>query len=144
MPRTSAQSNVSGLRGRPGDMVTHSDPQSKNMTRVPVPTVTALAQAMVLCLDPLTDFYERLLPVETVEAIYADWRPDGLEMWLIVYRATEADREQIYNHERSLMQTFPGLGLDTHLLDRSEVDPIEVVDLTAVDAFLRFPRSAHA
>ena len=48
-------------------------------------------------LDPLTYFYERLLPVETVEAIYADWRPDGLDVWLIVYDATEADREQIFN-----------------------------------------------
>lgn len=127
MPRTSVQSH----------------PPGRNATRVPVPTVT-LPAPMVLRLDPLTDFYERLLSVGTVEAIYADWRPDGLEMWLIVYRATEADREQIYNHELSLMQAFPGLGVDTHLIDRSEVDPVEAVDLTAVDAFLRFPRSAHA
>jgi len=99
---------------------------------------------LVVYLDPLTYFYECLLPVETVEAIYADWRMDGLDVWLIVYDATEADREQIYNHEQVLMQTFPGLGLDTRLIDRSKVDPIEAVDLRAVDAFLRFPRSAYA
>jgi hypothetical protein len=108
------------------------------------PKVTASGQAMVTYLDPLTSFYERLLPLKTVEAIYADWHPDGLEVWLIVYRATEADREQIYNHERALMQTFPGLGVDTRLIDRSEVDPVEAVDLAAVDAFLRFSRPAHA
>lgn len=108
------------------------------------PEVTALARAMVLHLNPLANFYERLLPIEAVEAIYADWRPDGLEIWLVVYHATEADREQIYDHELALMQDFPSLGVDTYLLDRSEVDPVKVVDLTAVDAFLRFPRSDHA
>lgn len=108
------------------------------------PQITTSGQVAITLLDPLTSFYERLLLVETVEAIYADWQPDGLEVWLVVYRATEADREQIYHHERALMQAFPGLGLDTRLIDRSEVDPIEAVDLTAMDAFLRFPRPAHA
>ncbi len=108
------------------------------------PKVTASRQATVTRLNPLTSFYERLLPLETVEAIYADWHPDGLKVWLVVCRATEADREQIYNHERALMQTFPGLGVDTRLIDRSEVDPIEAVDLAAVDVFLRFPRPAYA
>lgn len=108
------------------------------------PKITTPGQATINLLDPLTHFYERLLPVETVEAIYADWHPDGLEVWLVVYRASEADRDQIYEHERALMQALPGLGLDVRLIDRSEVDPGEAVDLAAVDAFLRFPRPAHA
>lgn len=141
MSPTSVQSRSPDLVRRTGGVVTHSHPWSK---KILAPQVTTSEQALVVYLDPLTYFYERLLPVETVEAIYADWHPDGLDVWLIVYDATEADREQIYNHEQVLMQTFPGLGLDTRLIDRSKVDPIEAVDLRAVDAFLRFPRSAYA
>jgi hypothetical protein len=126
-----------------GGTAPRAHPQSGS-AKVLAPKITTSARAVVSYLNPLADFYERLLPVEAVEAIYADWRPDGLEIWLVVYHATEADREQIYNHELALMQVFPGLGVDIYLLDRSEVDPVEVVDLTAVDAFLRFPRSAYA
>jgi hypothetical protein len=111
---------------------------------VTAPKVVNPRQTSVAFLDPLSAFYERLLPLEAVEAIYADWHPDGLEMWLVVYRASTTDRQQIYEHELALMQAFPGLGLDTHLIDRAEVDPLTTVDLTAVDAFLRFPRLHHA
>ncbi|HXV42305.1 MAG TPA: hypothetical protein VEC96_04545 [Anaerolineae bacterium] len=67
-----------------------------------------------------------------------------MELWLVVYHASEADRQQIYEQELALMQAFPGLGLDTRLIDRAEVDPLTVVDLTNVDAFLRFPARAIA
>ena len=108
------------------------------------PKLINTRQTVVAFLDPLSDFYERLLPLEVVEALYADWHSDGLEVWLVVYRAGAADRKQIYEEELGLMQAFPGLGLDTHLIDRTEVDPLTIVDLTAVDAFLRFPRLLHA
>lgn len=108
------------------------------------PKIVNTRQVGVTFLDPLSDFYERLLPLEVVEAIYADWQADGLEVWLVVYRASEADRRQIYEHELALMQTFPELGLNTYLIDRTEVDPLTTVDLTTVDAFLRFPRPRHA
>jgi hypothetical protein len=111
---------------------------------VQIPKVTQSHQPEIMFLDPLTDFYERLLPLETVEALYADWRPDGLEVWLVVNRVTETNRKQIYAQELAVMQAFPGLGLDTRLIDRTEIDPGEVVDLTTVDAFLRFPRLAYA
>jgi len=119
-------------------------PGRRTGVEVLAPQITASRQTVITFLDPLTYFYERLLPVETVEAIYADWHPDGLDVWLIVYHATEADREQIYHHERAFLQAFPGLGLDTRLIDRSEIDPIEAVDLAAADVFLRFPRPAYA
>lgn len=108
------------------------------------PKIVNSRQTGVTFLDPLSDFYERLLPLKVVEAIYADWRADGLEVWLVVYQASEADRQQIYEHELALMQAFPELGLDTYLIDRTEVDPLTTVDLTTVDAFLRFPRPRHA
>lgn len=111
---------------------------------IQIPEVKNGKRTGVTFLDPLTNFYERLLPLETVEAMYADWHLDGLEVWLIVNHAAEAERAQIYEHELALMQTFPNLGLDTHLIDRSEIDPLEAIDLTAVDAFLRFSRPAHA
>jgi hypothetical protein len=114
------------------------------MMTIQIPKVNNGEQAGLSFLDPLASFYQRLLPLDTVEAIYADWHVDGLEVWLIVNRATEAEREQIYEHELALMQAFSDLGLDTHLIDRSDGDPLEAVDLTAVDAFLRFPRSTHA
>jgi hypothetical protein len=108
------------------------------------PKITNARQTAIAFLDPLSDFYERLLPLEVVEALYADWHPHGVEVWLVVYQASEADRQQIYREELGLMQAFPGLGLDTHLIDRTEVDPLTIVDLMAVDAFLRFPRLHHA
>jgi hypothetical protein len=108
------------------------------------PKIVNTRQAAVGFLDPLRAFYERLLPLEAVEALYADWHPDGLEIWLVIYQASAADRKLIYEEELALMQDFPGLGLDTHLIDRAEVDPLTIVDLTVVDAFLRFPRLHHA
>jgi hypothetical protein len=36
------------------------------------------------------------------------------------------------------LQAFPDLGIDTHLIDRAEADPANVIDLTTVDAFLCF------
>lgn len=94
--------------------------------------------------DPITAFYQRLLPIASVEALYADWQADGLAVWLVVYQASAAEREQIFAQELALMQAFPDLGIDTHLIDRSESDPAAIVDLTSVDAFLRFSRPAHA
>ncbi len=108
---------------------------------VQIPKIITARQTGITFLDPLTDFYGRLMPIEAVEAIYADWQVDGLELWLIIYRATEADRQQIYEQELALMQAFPGLGLDIRLIDRSQVDPVKTIDLTSVDAFLRFPRA---
>ena len=107
------------------------------------PKIVNTLQTAVTFLDPLSTFYERLLPFEAVEASYADWHPDGLEVWLVVYRANATDRQQIYKHELALMRAFPDLGLDTRLIDRAEVDPLTAVDLTAVDTFLRFPRLHH-
>jgi hypothetical protein len=79
-----------------------------------------------------------------VEALYAEWHPDGLLVWLVVNGTTEADRERIYEQEWALMQDFPGLGLDVHLLDCQETDPQTVADLEQVDVFFRFPHLAHA
>jgi hypothetical protein len=79
-----------------------------------------------------------------VEALYAEWQVDGLTVWLVVNGASEANRERIYEQEWSLMQTFPGLGLDVYLLDRQETDPETATNLEHVDVFLRFPHPAHA
>lgn len=111
---------------------------------IQAPKVVHDARTPIAFLDPLADFYERLLPLETVEAIYAAWRPDGLDVWLVINQASEANREKIYEQELAVMQAFPGMGLDTHLIDRAEIDPNEAIDLMMVDAFLRFPRLPHA
>ena len=111
---------------------------------VQAPKIVNDKQVPITFLDPLTDFYERLLPLATVEAIYADWRPDGLDVWLVINQASEANREEIYRHELAIMQAFPGIGLDIRLIDRAEIDPNETIDLMMVDAFLRFPRLPHA
>ncbi len=95
-------------------------------------------------LDPLVKLYHQLLPIRVIEALYAEWHPDGLEVWLVLNGATEADRERIYEQEWALMQAFPGLGLDVHLLDRQEVNLETAIDLDHVDVFLRFPEAAHA
>jgi hypothetical protein len=100
-------------------------------------------QSTFTLVDAITAFYKRLLPIATVEALYADWHPGGLEVWLVVYQASAAEREQIFAQELALMQAFPNIGLDTHLIDRAEVAPSTAVDLTTVDAFLRFPRATH-
>jgi hypothetical protein len=107
------------------------------IAQAPVLTSTHKPQAF---LDPVTEFYERLLPVKTVEAMYVERQVEGLQFWLIVHKSTEVEREQIYAQELGLMQSYPGLALDTHLIDRFEADPAKIVDLSAVDVFLRFPR----
>lgn len=111
---------------------------------IQAPKIVNNNQAPITLLDPLADFYERLLPLGTVEAIYADWHPDGLDVWLVINQASEANREEIYEQELAVMQTFPGMGLDIHLIDRAEIDPDEAIDLMLVDAFLRFPHPPHA
>ena len=99
---------------------------------------------MLAFLDPLTSYFERLLPIQTVEALYADWQPDGMDVWLVVNQATEEDRNQIFTQELSVLQAFPGLGLDTRMVDRAQVDVNEAIDLLSMDMFLRFPRLLHA
>jgi hypothetical protein len=113
------------------------DVGAKMIAQAPLATQRSTSQGF---LDPVTEFYKRLLPVKAVEAMYVDREVEGLAVWLVVNKATEADREQIYAQELALMQVHPGLALDTHLIDRSEVNLIDVIDLSAVDAFLRFPR----
>lgn len=95
-------------------------------------------------LNPVVEFYRLLLPLQVVEALYAVYHPDGLDIWLVVNAATETDRERIYEQEWALMQAFPGLGLDVHLLDRQEINPEMVANLEQVDVFLRLPQPAHA
>lgn len=108
------------------------------------PPTKRQAASFAPVLSPITDYYRRLQPLETVQAMYAEWHQDGLDVWLILNQATEEDREQIYKHELALMQAFPGLGLDTRLIERTDVDVEESIDLTTVDVFLRFPRLTHA
>jgi len=99
--------------------------------------------AVLAFLDPITSYFERLMSIQAVEALYADWQPDGLDVWLVVNQATESDREQIYSQELAVLQAFPGLGLDTRIVDRAKVDLIDI-DLMSMDMFLRFPRVVHA
>jgi hypothetical protein len=94
--------------------------------------------------DPLTTFYQKLEAITAVEALYANWHPDGLEVWLIVYQLSPAARKEIFAQELALMQAFPGLGIDTHLIDRAAGDSLASIDLTSVDAFLRFSRPSYA
>lgn len=103
-----------------------------------------MMDGLPMFLDPLTHYFERLLPIQTVEALYADWQPDGLEVWLVVNQATEEDRKQIFTQELAVLQAFPGLGLDTRMVDRAEADVNEKIDLLSMDMFLRFPRVLHA
>lgn len=95
-------------------------------------------------LNPVVRFYHLLLPLTVVEALYAEWEADGLEVWLVVNGATSTDRERIFEQEWALMQAFPGFGLDVHLLDRQETDPNMVTNLEHADVFLRFPQPTHA
>jgi hypothetical protein len=111
--------------------------------------MTILAPAIQLArqatsVDPLTTFYHQLQAIPAVEALYANWHPDGLEVWLVVYQASADDRQSIFAQELALMHSFPGLGVDTHLIDRAEAESSLPVDLSTVDAFLRFTRPAHA
>lgn len=116
-----------------------------NLKAPKMPVLTQGSQpARSALLDPVVKFYQLLSPLQVVEALYAEWHPDGLEVWLVVNGATEADRERIYEQEWALMQAFPGLGLDVHLLDRQEIDPNLVTDLERVDVFLRFSETVHA
>ena len=116
-----------------------------NLPRPKLSTLTPGGQPLShALLNPIVKFYHLLSPLPVVEALYAEWHPDGLVVWLVVNGASEADRECIYDQEWALMQAFPGLGLDLHLLDRQEMDPETVTDLEPVDVFLRFSHPAHA
>jgi hypothetical protein len=94
--------------------------------------------------DPLTMLYEKLEPITAVEALYANWHSDGLEVWLVVHQLSPAARKEIFAQELALMQAFPGLGIDTHLIDRAAGDSLATIDLASGDAFLRFSRPSYA
>jgi hypothetical protein len=95
-------------------------------------------------LDPIVYFYELLLPLEKVVALYANRHSDGFDVWVVADDTTVTDREQIYDQEWALMQQFPDLGFDFRLVDRAQSAPTEMVNLDSVDIFLRFPRFSHA
>ena len=95
-------------------------------------------------LEPLAHLYQLLLPLQTSEAIYADWQPDGFTVWIVANHTTVADREQIYTQEWALMQQFPYLGFDFHLVDRSQSDAAQLINLDDADFCLRLPHVAYA
>ncbi len=90
--------------------------------------------------DPIVYLYERLLPLEKVEALYADRQPDGFDIWIVVNNTAVADRERIYDQEWGLMQQFPNLGFDFRLIDRTQSALTDLVDLGDADLFMRFLR----
>ena len=95
-------------------------------------------------LEPLAYLYQLLMPLQTVEALYADWRPEGFEIWMVANQTTVADREQIYTQEWALMQKFPMLGFDFHFVDRSQSDAAPLISLDDADFCLRLPRFVYA
>jgi hypothetical protein len=119
----------------------------KKKTALPVPKLPARQGGQPLnlaLLNPVVQLHQLLSPLHVVEALYAEWHTDGLTVWLVVNGAGEADRERIYEKEWSLMQAFPGLGLDVYLLDRQETDPETITNLEHMDVFLRFAHAAYA
>jgi hypothetical protein len=78
----------------------------------------------------LRSFVQRLGELPTVEALMAQETDQGFRTWVVVNNASEQTRYAVYRAEWELMQRFPDIPFDLHLIDREgeELDSIITFD----------------
>ena len=89
-------------------------------------------------------FRRMLAGIPTLEKLLARAQDWGLMIWVIVNNSTEDMRYQIYDKEWELMQRFPGLGVNFHVIDRQDRPLEQLVTLQDIDLQFTFRELAHA
>jgi len=80
---------------------------------------------------------EALQAIERVEAILANREAEGLSISVIVNNAATEDCYEVYEREWQLMQRYPELAFDFHLIDGHDRPLSEVVSIEFSDHYLR-------
>jgi prevent-host-death family protein len=82
--------------------------------------------------------------MQAVEAIIVTRIAGGYSIWTVADQLGEAARERLYDREWELMQLYPDLNFDFHLLERQGRDLEEFVTLKHVDLYLQVKEKPYA
>lgn len=83
------------------------------------------AQNLAVCEQGLENFIGgELSLVPAVESVLVSREAEGVLVWSVVSKASDEIRYRIYDRERLIMDLFPDLSFDFHIIDRGE-RPVE-------------------
>lgn len=89
-------------------------------------------------------FRQLVSEIQAVEAIIVTRMAGGYSIWTVADQLDEATRERLYDWEWELMQLYPDLSFDFHLLERQGRDLEEFVTLKHVDLYLQVKEKPYA
>jgi prevent-host-death family protein len=89
-------------------------------------------------------FRQLVSEMQAMEAIIVMRIAGGYSIWTVADQLDEATREQLYGREWELMQLYPDLNFDFHLLERQGRDLEEFVTLKHVDLYLQVKEKPYA
>jgi prevent-host-death family protein len=89
-------------------------------------------------------FRQLVSEMQAMEAIIVTRIAGGYSIWTVADQLDEATREQLYGKEWELMQLYPDLNFDFHLLERQGRDLEEFVTLKHVDLYLQVKEKPYA
>jgi prevent-host-death family protein len=89
-------------------------------------------------------FRQLVSEMRGMEAIIVTRIAGGYSIWTVADQLNEATRERLYNQEWELMQLYPDLNFDFHLLERQGRDLEEFVTLKYVDLYLQVKEKPYA
>ncbi len=81
--------------------------------------------------------WERLAAIPVIEAVMAQRAGNQYAIWTVANRVDEETREFMYWQEWALMEQYPDLDFDFHLLERQERPLETLVTVTDMDVFMR-------
>jgi prevent-host-death family protein len=89
-------------------------------------------------------FHDLVSEMQDVEAMIVTRIAGGYSIWTVADQLDEATRERLYSREWELMQLYPDISFDFHLLERQGRDLEEFVTLKHVDLYLQVKGKPHA
>jgi hypothetical protein len=85
----------------------------------------------------LMAFRRSVAPIPGTEAIVARDRGWGLDVWTLTHRSTAETRQALADRQWELMNMYPDLDVDFHIVDRQDIPLESFVSPTEYDLFIR-------
>ena len=111
--------------------------EHEGLVLLPIERYRELTRRPGGALSEVQALWERLVTIPAVEAVMARRTGNRYMVWTVADRPDERTRELVYWQEWALMEQYPDLDFDFHLLER-QGQPLEtLVTVTDMDVFMR-------
>lgn len=111
--------------------------KNKGLVLLPIETYRELSRRPGGPFPEVQTMWERLTATPAVEAVMARRAGNQYAIWTVVDRVDEQTREFIYWQEWALMEQYPDLNFDFHLLERHSRPLETLITITDIDLFMR-------